>query len=341
MRILVTGGLGVNGCWVVRELIEKGHTPVIYDNRSDFSLLPDLSGELNLVVGDVLDFANVIRAVKENNIDRICHLAAVYPDAADANPLQGFQINAMSTVYMLEAARIMDCDRVVFTSSVGALGPLTDEYLYPTLKPVGEDVPAYPMKAVYSASKVASELMGLNYKNLYGIGFVALRYAAIFGMGKKDPRHGLHNILWIQMVENALLGIPTVLEHGGDEIMDMTYARDVAHSVVCGVLAEPTPEHHVFHIGSGRRYTVKQFADAVRAAIPGAQIEIGDGRDPRNMGPRAYYVMDISRATKELGYEPQFTLEEAIKDWVMWMDRLGIQPTAIPSAGGQGGSFSR
>ncbi len=341
MNILVTGGLGVNGCWVVRELIEKGHTPIIYDNRSDFTLLPDLSGEINLVVGDVLDFASVIRAVKDNNVDRICHLAAVYPDAADANPLQGFQINAMSTVYMLEAARIMDCDRVVFTSSVGALAPLTEEYLHPTLKPVGEDAPAYPVKAVYSASKVASELMGLNYKNLYNIGFVALRYAAIFGMGKKDPRHGLHNILWIQMVENAMLGIPTIIEKGGDEIMDMTYARDVAHSVVRGVLAEPTPEHHVFHIGSGRRYTVNQFADAVRAAVPGAQIEVGPGRDPRNMGPRAYYVMDITRAKNELGYEPQFTLEEAVKDWVTWMDRLGIKAAPIASPGGNGGSFAR
>ena len=107
MNSLVTGGLGVNGCWVTRELLEMGHQPIVLDNRPDFSLVSDIADEFPVVVGDIQDLATVTRTLKDHHVQRICHLAAIYPDAADANPLLGFQVNAMATVQLLEAARIM------------------------------------------------------------------------------------------------------------------------------------------------------------------------------------------------------------------------------------------
>jgi UDP-glucose 4-epimerase len=81
---------------------------------------------------------------------------------------------------------------------------------------------------------------------------------------------------------------------------------------------------HVFHIGSGLTYTLNDFADGIRAVIPGADIEVGPGLDPRGLGSRAYYRMDISRARKELGYEPKYDPEAAVRDWVEWTERLEL-----------------
>ena len=131
MNILVTGGLGVNGCWVTRQLLEMGHQPIVLDNRPDFSLVSDIADEFPVVVGDIQDLATVTRTLKDHQVQRVCHLAAIYPDAADANPLLGFQVNAMATVQLLEASRIMEVERVVFTSSIAALsrllGPLWEK----------------------------------------------------------------------------------------------------------------------------------------------------------------------------------------------------------------------
>lgn len=330
MNILVTGGLGVNGCWVTRQLIELGHRVIVFDNRADFSLVKDIQDQVELVIGDVLDFPRVARTIKDYQVQRICHLAAMYPEPADANPVRGFEVNALATVYMLEAARLMEVDRVVYTSSYAALSRLAEKHRYPTYEPVDEDYPAYPSHSgVYSATKVASELMGHVYKNLYQLDFVALRFASIFGPGKGDPRHGQTGYLWLQMVENAMLGIPTRYDHGGDERQDMTYARDVAHGVVLACLTPSTSlKHQLFHISSGRGYTLHDFAAAVRQVFPGAEIEIGPGTHARGLS----LVLDISRAGEELGYTPRFTLPEAVRDWVDWMRKLDLQPRARPTS---------
>ena len=324
MRILVTGGLGVNGCWVTRGLLEMGREPVVFDARPDFTLLRDLQGEFAFVEGDVASLEQLTAVCAEHRIERVCHLAAVYPDAADADPVRGFTVNALATVYVLEAARRAGADRVVFTSSIGALSPMTDEHLEPEMRPVDETFPAYPTGSVYGAAKAASELMGIQYKRLHGIEFAALRFAAIYGPGKGAARHGAHNVIWTEMIENAIAGRPTVVPRGGDQRLDLTYARDVARSVILACMAERI-ESSVFHIGSGRTYTLNDFADGVRAAIPGARIEIGPGLDPRGLGPRGYYALDVSRARRELGYEPLYDPEKAARDWAEWTDRLELK----------------
>jgi UDP-glucose 4-epimerase len=333
VNILVTGGLGVNGCWVTRQLLELGHRPIVYDTRADFSPLKDMADRIELVVGDVLDFPRLVKTIKDYRVERVCHLAAMYPEPADANPVRGFEVNALATVYILEAARIMGLDRVVYTSSYGALSVLGERHRYPTYAPVSEDHPAYPAHGgVYGASKVASELMGHVYKNLYDLDFVALRFAAIFGPGKGDPRHGLMGYAWSQMVDNAMLGIPTRYERGGDERQDMIYSRDVAHSVVLGCLAAKSSlKHQLFHVASGRGYTLHDFAAAVNQVFPDAQIQIGPGTNPRAGIGSLYLVFDISRAQEELGYAPRFTLPEAVADWVGWMRTLELEPRPRPT----------
>ncbi len=326
MNILVTGGLGVNGAWVTRQLLEQGHKPVVYENRMDNLLVPDIINKIDIVIGDILDLSTVIRTVKEYNIQCICHLAALMPGASQANPWLGFQVNAVGTVNILEAARIMGVERVVFTSSIGVYSPFTGEFGYPTYKPVDEDYPKYPTTMVYSAAKVASELMCFQYNRNYGLDFVILRFSEIYGIGKK-VRHGPIAI-YNRMIENAMLGKPATIPHGGDEKTDMVYVKDVASSIVLACFTQRR-KHHVFNIGAGTVYKLEDVANAIRKIYPRAAFDIGPGLDYIGFG-RAYCLFDISRAKDELGYHPQFTLEDGIRDYVETMKKLNIEPTYSP-----------
>ena len=326
MNIMVTGGLGVNGAWVTRQLLEQGHRPVVYENRMDSLLLPDIIDKIDIVIGDIMDLATVIRTIKEYKIQRICHLAALMPGTAQANPLLGFQVNAIGTMNILEAARIMDVERVVFTSSMSAFSPFTGEYGYPTYKPVDEDYPKYPTTLVYGATKVASELMCFQYKQISGLDFVILRFCEVCAIGKK-ARHGPIAI-YSTMIENAMLGKPTVIPRGGDEKADIVYVKDVANSIVLACFAQDL-KHNVFNIGAGKGYILRDIVNAIRKIYPDASFNIGPGLDYFGLG-RAYCIFDTSRAREELGFKPKFTLEESIRDYVKTMKQLNIEPTYSP-----------
>ena len=330
MNILVTGGLGVSGAWVTRQLLEEGHQPVVYDNRMDTVLVPDIVDKIEIVMGDIMDLPMLVRTIKEYNVQRICHLAALMGKPVQANPWLGFQVNAVGMLNVLEAARIMDVERVVFTSSIGVFAPFTGEHGYPSYKPINEDYPKHPISrrsGIYCTAKLASELMCFHYHQSYGLDYVVLRIGLMNGIGKK-ARHGPVAI-YGKMIENAMLGKPTTIPQGGDEKTDIVYTKDIANSVVLACFAQDL-KHREFNIGTGKGYTLRDVADAIRKLYPEAVIDIGPGLDYLGFSSFEYCIFDISRAREELGYSPKFTLEQGVKDYVEMMKGLNIEPTYSP-----------
>ncbi|MBF6570614.1 MAG: NAD-dependent epimerase/dehydratase family protein [Candidatus Binataceae bacterium] len=322
-KALVTGGTGVNGVWVVRLLLEQGIEPIVFDATPDLTFLKDVRDSFRLYRGDTRDLAAVLRAIKETRPDAILHLAALMPNAAQADPKTGFEVNALATVVMLEAARLGDIGKVVFTSSKGAYGDVTGDYAHPTYRPLDENFPPRPVN-VYDVAKVASEGMGVNYWRNYGIDFVALRFATIFGPGKL-ARHGVLSIHG-RMVENAMLGQPTRIARGADQRDDSVYVKDVAHSIVLAAQAEKT-NSRIFHIGSGRTASLPELAAILKEIYPHAEIEIGPGLDYFELGHNVYSLHDITRARTELGYAPRYDLLASVKDYIATMKRFGVEPT--------------
>ncbi|MEE9400060.1 MAG: NAD-dependent epimerase/dehydratase family protein [Dehalococcoidales bacterium] len=328
MNILVTGGLGVNGAWIVRQLLDEGHQPISYSRHVDTTLVPDIADKFDIVVGDVLDIASLIRVLKEHQVKRIIHMSALMPGPAQANPLMGFQTNASGTVNVLEAARIMEVERVVFASSKGVYASFTGEYGYPTYKPVDEEYPLRPISTigVYGSTKIASEFMGIVYSHAYGIEFIALRAGGIYGIGK-SARHGRIAIFG-NMIENAMAGAPNKIPVGGDEKDDVIYVKDYTNAAVLACFAK-NPKHHIYNIGAGQAYSLRDFANAIKKIYPEAEFDIGPGRDYMKM-PEIYCVMNFSRAKEELGYTPKFSLEDGVRDYVESMRKLNIEPVYRP-----------
>jgi UDP-glucose 4-epimerase len=327
MRILITGGKGVIGSCVTRYMLERGDDIIVYDTMRDTSLISDIMDNINVVDGDVLDLPLLLNTIKLNKVKKILHLAALIIPAAQINPYRGFQVNAMGTVNVLEAARITDCERLVFTSSKGVYDEITGDHAHPTYEPINEEYPKNPVN-VYGSTKLASENMCMNYIGNYGMDVVMLRFSSLYGPGRL-LRHGglaMHSLI----LENAMLGQPTRIPSGGDQREDMTYVRDVARSIALAAYAENL-EHRVFNVGTGRGVTLNDTADIVRKLYPNTEIDIGPGLDCFGAGYNLYSVMDISRARAELEYEPEFDLEAGIRDHVATLESLGIDPVYTPT----------
>jgi UDP-glucose 4-epimerase len=180
---------------------------------------------------------------------------------------------------------------------------------------------------VYSASKILAEEAGRQFAESFGLEFVALRFSTIYGPGKK-ARHGPIGV-YSRIIENAMLGVPTVVEKGGDERDDLVYVRDVAQGIVRALTADRVG-HWVYNMGGGGVCSLGDFAAAVRQVLGDVRIDIGGGRDPLGLGP-IYGRLDITRAARDLGYAPEYDLARGIADYAESLRRLDLQPTAQES----------
>jgi UDP-glucose 4-epimerase len=325
LKVLVTGGLGVNGAFVLRALLARGIEPIVYDRRADFRLVSDIKGDFELVVGDINDVATLTRVFLERRVERVVHMAALIPPSTETDALNGFRVNALGSVQVLEAARVAGVRRVVYMSSRGVYGEVDQVKGHPEYEPMTEEDKPNPIY-VYDVTKLASERMGINYQRQYGLEFVSMRFATNYGPGKLGrPGAADHLATQCVLIENPLAGEPVRIPRGREQYEDMIYNGDLAQAVALAVVTERL-NHSIYNIGAGYGATLVDFAEAVSRVIPNAEIEIGDGLDYLGMGVNYYCIFDLTRARTDLGYEPRFDIEAGVRDYIATMDRLGLSP---------------
>jgi UDP-glucose 4-epimerase len=319
MKVLITGGLGVNGAVTARLMVQAGLRPVLMDNRMDLTLMADIKDQVDIVIGDICAQAALEKAVDDYKVTHIAHLAALMPEPAEASPRLGVNVGVDGTINVLEVARAKHVKRVVFTSSKAAYGEITGEYAPPICKPVREDYPKRPVD-LYGSIKVCCEELGRYYRETYGIEFIALRFVSIYGPGK-EARHGPLSF-YGQLIEKARSGEKWMIGQGGDQLNDAVYVGDVGRSVYLALKA-PTPGEWTFNIGTGKAWTPRDFLNAAAKLFPNHQIELGPGPSKLGRNKQSYCVFDISAAEKYLGYEPAFDIDRGVRDYVATLERLG------------------
>lgn len=321
MKILITGGMGVNGAVTARLLVRAGERPVLLDNRMDLSLISDIEKSVDLVVGDILDPESLDRVVAEHGITHVAHLAALMPGPAESDPALGIKVGVDGTLNVLEIARHRGLERVVFTSSKAVYGEITGRNAHPEYVPVNEEHPQDPAD-LYGTIKVCCETLGTYYRKKYGVDFVALRFGSIYGPGK-EVRHGALS-LYGQMIEDVMSGKGFSVPSGGDQVNEALYVGDVARSIILALQAKD-PAERTFNIGTGEGVTLHDFKKVLGALYPDSSIEIGSGLDFRMGEKKSYCIFDIGKARQHLGFTPAYDLEAGIKDYIETIERLRPQ----------------
>ena len=318
MKVLITGGMGVIGAETSRRFVKEGYRPVIFARHRDDNLISDIVDKVDIELGDVTDLPRLMDVIKRNEITHIVHAAAFVGAVSQANPALSINVNVNGTVNVLEAARLFNVKRVVYTSAKGVYGPITGEYGAPTYKAIPEDMPKNS-KRIYDAAKLMSEHLCVYYNGNMGIDTVVLRFATTYGPGK-TARHGKMGVT-SQIVEAPAAGKPFHIAQGGDEKDDFIYNKDSALGVYLATIAE-NPKSRVYNIGSGVGSTLRDFERTLRKHIPNADIKIGPGLNFLGMPYPPHGVYDISRAREELGFKPEYDLDAGVADYLASLQRM-------------------
>ncbi len=318
MKVLITGGTGVNGAATARLLVSEQLRPVLLDNRLDLSLIGDIKDHVDLVEGDILAPESLVKAVRDYRVIHIAHLAALMPGPAEANPLLGVKVGVDGSLNVLETACSCGIRRVVYTSSKEAYGEFVGEFGPPKFVPVREDHPRNPSD-LYGVIKACCEDLGSYYRKKYGIEFVALRFSTIYGPGK-EARHAAYSF-YGQLIEKVMGGEQVRLPEGGEQINDTVYVGDVARAILFALRAEGLKQW-VFNIGSGKGSTPREFGRVLKDMFPESDLEIGPGQSRLGRAKQSYCIFNIAAAREQLGYEPAYDVEKGVRDYVETIKRL-------------------
>jgi UDP-glucose 4-epimerase len=294
---LVTGGAGFIGSHVAEALVARGDDVVILDDLST-GKRENLPEGARLVEGDIREPLDDLFA--ELAPDVCFHLAAQADVRVSVErPDHDAQINVIGTLRLLQAG-LPHGTQLVFSSTGGAIYGECE-------RPAPEDAPRLPLSP-YGVSKLAGEEYLAAYNRLHGTKHVTLRYGNVFGP-RQDP-HGEAGVVAIFFRKLKSGETPKVFGDGR-QARDYVYVGDVVRAT----LEASKREGGVFNVGTGRETSVVELLDLCQR-VAGTDVEPEFA--PPRPGELQRSVLDISRAVDELGWRPEHSLEDGLRETWEW-----------------------
>ena len=311
-RLLVTGGTGFIGSAAVRALVKAGARVRVLDNDSRGSRrrLADLASEVELIVGDIREPAEVKRAARQ--VDAVLHLAAVNgTELFYSKPELVLEVAVKGMMNVLDAC-IENSVKELFTASS------SEVYQTPPAIPTGETVPLSvpdPLNPRYSygGGKIISELLTVNYGRKFFERAVIFRPHNVYGpdMGREHvvPQFILR-LKDLAARQPGRLRFP--IQGSGKETRAFLFIEDF----VRGLLTVMARGRHlnIYHIGAGQETTVADLAQGVARCL-GREIEVVPGALTAGSTPRR--CPDIGKV-RALGFAPQVPLAAGLARTVPW-----------------------
>lgn len=305
--VLVTGGAGFIGRWVVQRLIEQGHRVAVLDNLENGARenLAEFAGHprfLGLILGCVEDPAAVARAFATRP-DVCIHLAAqINVQESLDNPAKAMRVNVQGTWQVLEECRLHTA-KFVLASTCMVYDELQEAPAMDELYPVAPRSP-------YAATKLAAELLAQSYHSAYGLPVVILRPFNTYGPFQKPGAEG--GVVSV-FLERKLRGEKLPLFGGGAQTRDLLYVEDCAEFIVRAALAEAAVGQ-VINAGTGRETPVRALAEMIAGlhfAFP--------AQHPHPQSEIRRLCCAPAKAAELLGWRPQVPLEEGVRRTELWM----------------------
>lgn len=318
MKILVTGGAGYIGSFMVKRLVERGDNVVVLDSleRGDKDAV---DFRAKLIEGNVLDLKLIENVFEEHSFDAVIHFAGdISMEESVREPRSYFHNNSFGALGLIEQTVKHKVKYFIFSSTAGVYGN-------PKKTPISEDHPTIPTNP-YGESKLIVEKIIYWYRIAYGMNFVSLRYFNASGAAL-DGNMGENHKLETHIIPNAIRAVLTNSEfvlYGNDySTKDGTCIRDYIHVIDLveahiSALERLQKENGGFfyNVGTGHGYSNSEVIEMIKK-VSGMNIKVKIKK--RRPGDADVLVADPTRIEKELGFKPKCSdLETIVKSAWKW-----------------------
>jgi UDP-glucose 4-epimerase len=313
VKVFVTGGAGYVGSVAVEKLLEQGDEVDVFDNLSEGHRAA-IDHRATFIQGDLNDPKSISLAIQTSAPDAVMHYAAnALVGESMQDPFKYFHNNVGGGLNLLKAMVENGVRRFVFSSTCATYG-------IPDRVPIDEGAAQRPINP-YGESKLMFEKILRWFDQIHGLIFVSLRYFNVAGASEHFGEHHRTETHLIPRILQVALGqAPHVEMFGSDYptpdgtcIRDYIHVRDLAQA---HILALSASKSDAFNLGTGGGTSVKEVIDACRK-ITGHKIPVEE--KPRRAGDPARLVAASDKATKDLGWKPEFnsisTIVESAWSW--------------------------
>lgn len=298
---LITGGCGFIGSHLCEELVKQGHTVRVLDNLASGYRrnIEPLGDAVEFIEGDVRNAAQVKSAVA--GVRGVFHEAALVSvfDSVQ-RPADNHDINATGTLNVLQASREAGVKRLVIASTAAAYG--NDPEL-----PKREDMRPQP-ESPYAVAKVMGEHYLRIYASLYGLPTVVLRYFNVFGP-RQDPKSPYSGVI-SRFCDDVRTGRQPTIFGDGRQTRDFVFVKDVVQANLLAMSERVEGRGQIYNVASGRTASLLDLL-AILSRLTGRNLQ--PEHKPARAGDIRHSAASIDKATRELGYQPQFALDRGLE----------------------------
>lgn len=318
-KVLVIGGAGFIGSFVIRELLKYDVSEVIiYDNFARGKIeniedcLKDQRCHLYENGGDIRDI-DLLDAVMKD-VDYVFHLSAMWLLHCKDFPRTAFHVNIEGTFNVLEACVKNKIKKLIYSSSASVYGDAAQV-------PMTEDHP-YNNKNFYGATKIAGEAMCTAFNDRYGLQVIGLRYMNVYGPGQ-DQTAAYTGVVPI-MLNKIDANEPPVINGDGSQAYDFIYVEDVARCNL-NALTSDVP-FGFFNVGTGVQTSIRELCDTI-LRLKSSDLKVTykpySADDARALVKNR--IGSPVKAKKELGFEYKYDLETGLQRLIDWRDSGGYK----------------
>lgn len=316
-KILVTGGAGFIGSNLTEELLKQGHRVTVLDNFSTgkienlLPLLEKYPESLTLQVGDIRNPDDCRKAAE--GIEYIFHEAALGSvPRSIKDPITSNEVNVSGFLHMLVAARDAGIKRFIYAASSSTYG---DSKSLPKV----EDVIGKPLSP-YAITKYVNELYADVFARTYGMECIGLRYFNVFG--RRQDTNGAYAAVIPLFVKKLMQHETPVINGDGEQSRDFTYIDNVIRmNLLAMETVNPDAVNTVYNTAYGERTTLNQLVEYLKEYLSGYDSAIADIQPvhgPDRAGDIPHSLANIDKAKKLLGYNPQYSMKQGLKEAVQW-----------------------
>lgn len=312
---MITGGAGFIGSNLCEYFLSKGYNVTCLDNfatghRHNIEHLLD-NEDFTLIIGDIRNYEDCKNAVE--GVQYVLHQAALGSvPRSIADPITSNDVNVSGFLNMLSAAKEAKVKRFVYAASSSTYG---DSESLPKI----ENVIGKPLSP-YAITKYVNELYAEIFSKTYGIETVGLRYFNVFGR-KQDP-NGAYAAVIPKFVMQFMKHESPVINGDGNYSRDFTYIDNVIQMNELAMTSQnPEAVNTVFNTAYGDRTTLNDLIQYLQSELAKFDPKIADVKiiyGPNRAGDIPHSLASIDKGKKMLGYNPQFSLQQGLREAVQW-----------------------